>query len=290
VATLPRELRANRLTFRCREAGDEGEPVILLHGFPETSRMWEPLLLRLEAEGFRALAPDQRGYSPGARPRGAHHYGWGALAADVVALADAAGFGRVHLVGHDHGACVGWTAAQRAPERIASLSALSLPHPAGFGEAIRTDPEQKAKSAYLELFAREQDPERALAANDFAALRGILRPHAPAEVEAILAVLRQPGALTCALHWYRANLRTEGDDATAKVGPVSVPALLLWGRGDPFVGRAAVDAGARHVRGPYRQVELDAGHWLVQEAPARVCDEVTRFLRSHRVAGTRVDG
>jgi pimeloyl-ACP methyl ester carboxylesterase len=260
VAIALRELRANRLTFRCREAGDEGEPVILLHGFPETSRTWEPLLARLEAEGFRALAPDQRGYSPGARPRGAQHYGWGTLASDVTALADAAGFGRFHLVGHGHGAGIAWTAAQRAPERVASLCAVSLPH-------------------FLAL-APEPEGERALAANDFAALRAMLAAHSPDEADEVLGVLRQPGALPAALHWQRRNAPTEADDPLSKLGEVATPTLLLYGRRDALVPRAAIDAAAGRVTGACRVVELDATHWPVQEASACVCDAVVAHLRS----------
>jgi pimeloyl-ACP methyl ester carboxylesterase len=256
-----RELRANRLTFRCREAGLEGEPVLLLHGFPETSRMWEPLLVRLGAAGFRALAPDQRGYSPGARPRGVHHYGYGTLASDVTALADAAGFGRFHLVGHDHGAGVGWMAAHRAPERIASFTALSLPR-------------------FVHM-APEPEPERRLAANDFAALRATLCEHSPEEVNEILGVLRQPGALVAALHWQRANPPAEDAEPLAKLGRLTAPALLLYGRRDPGVDRPALDSAARLLRGPCRVVELDAGSWPLQQASARVCDEVESHLRQY---------
>ncbi len=225
-----RELRANRLTFRCREAGIEGEPVILLHGFAETSRAWMPLLDHLAARGFRALAPDQRGYSPGARPRGAHHYGYRSLASDVVAHADAAGFGRFHLVGREHGAGVAWVAAQRAPERVASLSVVSLPAP------VETGPEPEA--------------ERALAANDFAALRALLCGRAREEDDEILGVLRQPGALVAAVHWRRANPPVDVADPLAPLGAVTVPTLRL------------------------RERESE-----------RVCTEVEAHLRSHPAFG-----
>jgi len=108
------------MTFHCRTAGDSGEPVILLHGFPETSHMWVELLPKLEAAGYRCLAPDQRGYSPGARPEGKENYQYGDLASDVFALADAWGVDRFHLVGHDWGAGAGWAAVATNPDRIAS--------------------------------------------------------------------------------------------------------------------------------------------------------------------------
>jgi pimeloyl-ACP methyl ester carboxylesterase len=195
-----RELRANRMTFRCREVGLEGAPVIALHGFAETSRVWAPLLTALAARG---LAPDQRGYSPGARPRGAQHYGYGSLASDVLALAAAAGFARFHLVGHGLGARAAWTAAQRAPESVASLALLSLRD--------------------AEPLAPEPEAERALAANDFAVARAGLSARAPAEVEEALAVLRQPGALVAACHWQRTNAVL----APWKLEPIAVPLLVV---------------------------------------------------------------
>jgi pimeloyl-ACP methyl ester carboxylesterase len=134
------EIAANGLKFRCREAGSAGEPVILLHGFPETSHMWIGLMERLASEGFRCLAPDQRGYSSGARPEGIEHYRYQDTASDVVALADAVGFSRFHLVGQDWGAGCGWAAVDLYPGRILSWSALSVPHVAAFGTAIREDP------------------------------------------------------------------------------------------------------------------------------------------------------
>jgi pimeloyl-ACP methyl ester carboxylesterase len=103
-----RDIEANGWRFHCREAGGSGEPVILLHGFPETSRMWEPLMVTLAAEGYRCVAPDQRGYSPGARPQEADAYRYADLAADVLELARVLGFQRFHLVGHDWGAAAGW--------------------------------------------------------------------------------------------------------------------------------------------------------------------------------------
>src|SRR5574339_996924 len=104
------DLHANGMTFRVRKAGDTGEPVVLLHGFPETSHMWLQLIPKLVEAGYRCVAPDQRGYSPGARPADVEAYAYRALASDVFALADAAGFDRFHLVGHDWGALVGWAA------------------------------------------------------------------------------------------------------------------------------------------------------------------------------------
>ncbi|MEJ2130645.1 MAG: alpha/beta fold hydrolase, partial [Gammaproteobacteria bacterium] len=122
------DIEANGYTFTCRRCGGAGPGVILLHGFPETSHMWTPLLERLASSGYRALAPDQRGYSPGARPEGAENYDYRHLVGDVLALADCEGFETFHLVGHDHGAGVGWSLVFDHPERVSSWCALSVPH------------------------------------------------------------------------------------------------------------------------------------------------------------------
>ena len=157
-----RELSANGMTFRCREAGPEGgEPVILLHGFPETSHMWLPLMERLAGEGYRCLAPDQRGYSPGARPEGIENYRYQDVAGDVVALADAAGFDRFHLVGHDWGAGCGWVVVALTPGRLLSWTSLSTPHVGAFGRAIRNDPDQANRSQYITFFQTPGVAEKA---------------------------------------------------------------------------------------------------------------------------------
>ena len=278
-----REIAANGFTFRCREAGTAGEPVILLHGFPETSHMWLPLLDALDEAGYRALAPDQRGYSPGARPEGADAYAYPNLVADVMALADAAGFDTFHLIGHDHGAGVGWTAVYTHPDRIRSWTALSVPHIAAFGEAIRNDADQQQRSQYIGFFQQPGAAEATFSENDFAALRGIWSASSPEEKEEYLSVFREPGALTAALNWYRGSLRTEGRDATAEVGAVSTPTLMIWGNRDQAIGRRANEEAAKFMSGPYRFVELDAGHWLIQEAPGRVIAEILQHLRANPI-------
>ncbi len=276
-----RDIQANGMTFRCREAAGDGEPVILLHGFPETSHMWLPLMAQLSADGYRCLAPDQRGYSPGARPEGPEHYHYDDMASDVFALADAWGADRFHLVGHDWGAGAGWAAVAKSPGRIITWSALSVPHLGAFGKAIRDVPEQKAKSQYIEVFQQPGVADAALAANDFAALKGVWSESPPEQVEEYLSVFSQPGAITAALNWYRGSRGLDPDDPEIVFGPVEVPSLLIWGKNDMAIGRQGVEDAASFMRGPYTFVELDAGHWLIQEQPDRVCDEVSRHIASY---------
>lgn len=279
-----RDVEANGMTFRCREAGRPGgEPVMLLHGFPETSHMWTPLLRRLETEGYHALAPDQRGYSPGARPIGVENYNYAAIASDVFALADAMGWQRFHLVGHDWGAGAGWAAVALDNGRIASWSALSVPHVYAFGMAIRENPDQQKRSQYITFFQEPGVAEAALSVNDFAGLTNIWSESSAEEKAEYRAVFSQPGALTAALNWYRGSRGVDPSDPGVAFGPVGIPSLLIWGNKDTAIGPAAVEAGHSLMTGPYRFVELDAGHWLIQEATERVTAEILGHLRAHPI-------
>ena len=269
------QMTVGEYTFDVRRAGDGGDLVILLHGFPETSHMWLPLLEHLAANGYTALAPDLKGYSPGARPEGAEHYAYPVMAEEILAMADALGYGRFHLVGHDHGAGLGWVMVGRHAERIISWTALSVPHIDAFGQAIASNPEQQQRSQYMQFFRQAGTAEAGLSANDFAALRNIWSASAPEQVEEYLRVLRQPGALTGALNWYRGGLTVERQP----VGPVSVPTLMIWGNQDQAIGRPGVDATPPLMNGPYRLVELDVGHWLIQEAEDDVLREILAHLK-----------
>lgn len=278
MPTSIREISANGFSFRCREAGTTGEPVILLHGFPETSHMWVDLLPKLEAAGYMALAPDQRGYSPGARPEGIENYGYQAIASDVFALADAWGAGRFHLVGHDWGAGAGWAAVAVDPARIVSWSALSVPHVGAFGRAIREDPDQAQRSTYITFFQEPGVAEAALSANDFAGLQNVWSESSPEEKAEYLSVFRQPGALTGALNWYRGSSGIQPDNL---FGDVFTPTLLVWGNKDQAIGRVGVDNAKPLMKGPYTFVELDAGHWLIQEKFDEVSGAILAHLRAN---------
>jgi pimeloyl-ACP methyl ester carboxylesterase len=284
---LIREIEANGMVFRSRSAGVEdssGEPVILLHGFPETSIMWAGLMGRLGDEGYRCFAPDQRGYSPGARPGGVQEYAYQKLISDIMTLADALGYQRFHLIGHDWGSAIGWAMLRLHPDRVRSWIAMSVPHMDAFASAIADDPDQRKRSQYLGFFMLPGKPEQSLAADDFAVMRSLWSSIPKEQVDEYLGVFSQPGALTAVLNWYRANpvlleKRREGP----QFGPVQHPTLLLWGNQDIAIGRVAVEQTAQYMKGPYRLVELNAGHWLVQEEPERVHDEILRHLQANRL-------
>jgi pimeloyl-ACP methyl ester carboxylesterase len=279
------DIAANGFTFRCREAGPAGgEPVVLLHGFPETSHMWVELMPKLAEAGYRCLAPDQRGYSPGARPENVDAYLTDNLVEDVVALAEAAGFGpRYHLVGHDWGAGVGWRFVRNHPEKLASWTALSIPHPASYGRAFAEDPDQQQRSQYILFFQQPGAAEEMLLGDGAAALRQVWDKSSPEEVEEYLAILTAPGALTAALNWYRANFGGGALDPTANQFEVTTPTLTIWGNQDQAVGRATTLHHNEFMKGPNRWLELDAGHWLIQEKFETVSEEVLAHLRAHPV-------
>jgi len=281
------EIEANGMIFRSRGADLDnvsGEPVIFLHGFPETSIMWANLMGRLVDEGYRCFAPDQRGYSPNARPEGVQKYIYQELTSDVVALADVLGFKRFHLVGHDWGSVIGWIVVSLHPERVHSWTAMSVPHMDAFRSALADDPDQQKRSKYIAFFRAPEQPEKWFTANNLELLRTLWSSIPEEQVEEYITVFSQPGALTAALNWYRANsFELEKGYQGAMFGPVSHPALLIWGNQDMAVGRAAVERTEQYMKGPYRLVELNAGHWLIQEEPESVYNEILVHLKSNRM-------
>lgn len=256
------------LRFDVRDGGPRGgEIVVLLHGFPQDASAWDGVAPRLHEAGLRTLAPDQRGYSPGARPPGRSAYVAAEWTADLIALLDAAGADRAHVVGHDWGGAVAWAAAGRFPERIASLVVLSTPHPAALTRSFTTS-SQGLRSWYMAFFQLPVLPELLLRHGLRRSLVGSGLP--PQDADRYTARLAEPGALTAALNWYRgmpASLLSPIPDCT-------VPATYIWGRDDVALGRVAAETTARHVAGRYRFVELSAGHWLPETRPREVAGVV----------------
>jgi pimeloyl-ACP methyl ester carboxylesterase len=178
-----------------------GPTVLLLHGFPQTRHMWEHQLHALANAGFRAVAPDQRGYSPGARPLGVESYTSDLLMADALALMDIYGARSFHLVGHDWGGQLAWLIAAGHPDRVATLTVLSRPHPAAFARAMAEDPEQVKRSRHHTAF-RQPNAIDQLRQEDFKMLRaGLVREGVGLEnLDAYLQTLSEPGALEAAIN------------------------------------------------------------------------------------------
>jgi pimeloyl-ACP methyl ester carboxylesterase len=260
------------LTFDVRSSGPEdGDPIILLHGFPETSMSWLEVAPRLADAGFRVHAPDQRGYSPGARPTGVQAYDTGLLAADVIGLADALGLTTFHLVGHDWGSAVAWVVAAEHPDRVRTLTAVSLPHLAAYNRALAGDPDQQAKAAYIGLFRQAGKAEELLLADGARRLTAMFGDAVPVGlVVRYVAHLAEPGALTAALNWYRAMT-----PALADTPHVRVPTTFVWGTDDMAIGRAGAEACGDFVDADYRFIELaGVGHWVPEQAPDTLAEAI----------------
>ena len=216
------------LHFDAQLAGPtDGPRVLLLHGWPETADCWHAVLPALADAGARVVAVTQRGYSAGARPEGLPAYSLTALAADVEGFLDSLGWDTAHLVGHDWGAALGWAVAAARPDRVSTLTALSIPHPGAFAAALAASPEQQRLSAYIDLLrAPGEVAEQVLLRDDGAALRGVFTGAVPDDVvDGYVRALCEPGAMTAVLSWYRAMRASEW----AAVGDVAVPTTYVWG-------------------------------------------------------------
>jgi len=260
------------LTFDVTTSGPaDGVPVVLLHGFPESAASWEPVSALLNESGLRTYAPNQRGYSPGARPDGVDSYRIDHLVADVIGLLDALDLDTAHLVGHDWGAAVAWVVAARHADRITSLTTVSVPHPGAFGWALREDADQKERSSYIRLLRMEGKAERVLLdenAHSLRAMFGDVVP--PALVDRHVALLSEPGAMTAALNWYRAM--TSDFEATPAV---TVPTTYVWSTGDIALGRAGAERCGEFVDAPYEFVVLDgATHWIPEQRPDALAEAI----------------
>ena len=276
---------APHLAFDAITAGTSGAPlVLLLHGFAESMHCWRAQVACLGDMGYRAIAPNQRGYSPGARPdpREFSHYLIDRLMDDAMAIVAAAGYGeaRFHLVGHDWGGSIAWGVADRHHERLASLTILSRPHPNAFNRALMADGEQAQRSKHHKAFL-EPDAADVVLADDARWLRERLAANGvPADaIERHLAVLGNKEAMEAALAWYRARGAIRGP-----LGPIRVPTLYIWGDADDTVGRTAAEGTVDFVAAPYRfEVLPDVGHFAADQAPERVCELMLDHLAAHPV-------
>jgi epoxide hydrolase 4 len=284
-----RRIDVGEVRLAISEDGDpSGEPVVLLHGFPETARSWGAQLTALAAAGYHAVAPDLRGYGDSDRPPGVDDYLAPKLVGDVLGLIRALGHESAHIVGHDWGGGLAWGLAGNAPASVRSLTILNAPVGQVSARLRREDPDQRAKSWYMLLFQFPGVAETWLSADDFANLRAFVFDDAtpgafpPAEREAFLDALRGDGALTAALNWYRANmppaawLRDPPDPP-----PVSAPTMIIWGEADSNMGPVLLERSAATVTGPLRIERLPGvSHWVQHEVPDTVNALLVDFLGS----------
>lgn len=257
------------LTFDVVDGGPlDGEPIVLLHGFPQRATSWEAVSARLHEAGYRTFAPDQRGYSTGARPPRRRDYTTVDLAADTAALIDEIG-GSAHVVGHDWGAAVAWAVASAYPDKVRTLTAVSVPHPAALMRAWRTR-KQLRKSWYIVTFQLPYFPERTFSREGEQLMRRAGMP-APA-IARLRPEMIDSGALRYALNWYRAMVFSSPKSVGHRI---SRPTTYVWSSRDVALGREAAELCAQYVTGPYEYVVMDGvSHWILDEAPDRLADVI----------------
>jgi pimeloyl-ACP methyl ester carboxylesterase len=264
---------APHLTFDTLVAGEAGAPlVLLLHGFAESMHCWDAQLSALAATGYRAAAPSQRGYSPGARPDIGEpaNYHIERLMDDAMAIVASMGYGdrRFHLAGHDWGGSIAWALADRFPQRLASLTVLSRPHPNAFNRALQMpDGDQARRSRHHKAFLEPGAADGVLADNaKWLRERWAAAGVPAAAMEAHLSVLGNRAAMEAALTWYRAR-----GAIRSPLGAIRVPTLFIWGDADDTVGRMAAEGTVDFVAAPYRfEVLSGCGHFAADQMPLRV--------------------
>ncbi|MFD3746263.1 alpha/beta fold hydrolase [Nocardia sp. NPDC058633] len=268
------------LEFEVVDSGPADGPVVLaLHGFPQTATSLEPLTTLLNARGYRTIAPNQRGYSPGARPSGRLAYRVPELVDDVVALIDDIDRGPVHLVGHDWGAMVAWSVAAARPELVRTLVTVSVPHPGAFARSMISS-DQLLRSSYMALFQLPVLPERLIRARPDLFDQMLAKSGMTAEAIArVHTEVIDTGALTTALNWYRALAMTT---PRAVTGRVTVPVTHVWSTGDTALNRRGAELTADFVTGDYRLAVVDGSHWLPEERPDELAALITDRIESPR--------
>ncbi len=275
------EITTNGIRLHIVTQGERGPLVILLHGFPECWYSWRQYLPALAQAGFRAVAPDMRGYNLSEKPKGARSYDLPALTADVMGLIRAFGEERAIIVGHDWGAAVAWRFAMDYPQAVEKLVICNVPHPARFAEGLRS-PRQLRKSWYIFFFQLPWLPERVLGRDPLRTITRAMRGSAVRQeafsdddLRVYAEALGQPGALTAGINYYRAAVRW-GRKLPNR--PISAPTLILWGEEDRFLGKELVAGTERFV--PDLRVHFipHCGHWVQQEAREEVTSALLEFL------------
>jgi pimeloyl-ACP methyl ester carboxylesterase len=256
--------------------GGEGPTIVLLHGWPDTSALWDGVAADLVAAGFRVVVPDLRGCGRSSKPTQVALYAMHHLVGDVASVLDEVGVDRVTLVGHDWGANLAWVTAVYLPERVGRLVVLSVGHPAAFRSAGL---EQQIKSLYTLLFAHEGLGEAFLRKNDYEAMRAWL---SHPRVEDIIEELERDGQMTAHLLWYRANMPPESFVMDPPVlPPVQAPTLGIWSSGDRALSERQMTASSAYCANGFEYVRLeDFGHWLPLDATHEVSSAIVKFLHA----------
>ena len=268
-------IEANRLNFYVRDEGS-GTPVILLHGFPDTGDAWRKQVPALVQHGFRGIVPDMRGRGRSSKPEAVSDYRLSSIVRDVTGILDALRIERAHVVGHDWGAGVAWLVAALAPERVDRLVAISVGAP---GAAARPTLEAFQKGWYRLLFLFEGVAEELIQRDDWYLFRMFLG--GALDTDAYVKTLSEPGALTPALNWYRANLPVQalfGRTGGPQLPMVKADTLGIWSTGDLYLTEDAMTRSEQRVQGRWRYERLEGSHWVQLDQPDRLNGLLLEFL------------
>jgi pimeloyl-ACP methyl ester carboxylesterase len=253
----------------------EGAPVLLLHGFPDSSQLWRHQVPALVDAGMRVIAPDLRGFGESDKPEAVEDYAIARSVADLVSVLGGLGIERTHVVGHDWGAGLAWALAAYVPERVERLVVMSVGHP---NTLRQPSVEQREKAWYQLLFQFTGVAEELIQRDDWKLFRELLAD--AVDRERYIEDLSRPGALTAGLNWYRANARVDQElERTRPFPAVDVPTMGIWSSGDNFLLEEGMLASGDHVTGTWRYERVEgAGHWLQLDAPERVNELLLEFL------------
>ena len=255
------------------EVHGEGTPVVLLHGWPDSAYLWRHQIPFLVGHGFRAIAPDMRGFGRSSRPPEVADYALANAVGDVVGILDSFGIETAHVVGHDWGAAVAWLTATFLPDRVSKLVVLSVGHPRA-PRTLRQD-----EMAWYQLFFQfEGIAEATLQYNDWAWLRRFSR--GDGDTERVLEDQSRPGALTAGLNWYRANLAPRMPGTAPELPPVTVPTLGVWSTNDYYLDGERMEKSGDFVHAPWRYEVIEgATHWIPLDAPDQLNELLLDWLR-----------
>jgi pimeloyl-ACP methyl ester carboxylesterase len=273
----------NRIGLHTAVAGTEdGEPLILLHGFPDAWFGWEAQIEPLAAAGFRVIVPDQRGYNLSDKPKGVASYQMGTLVNDILGLADTLGYERFHLCGHDFGAMVSWNLARHHSGRIKCLAIANVPHPRVMSHFLRTHPKQMRKSWYAFFFQIPSIPEWMVRMNNWQFLISAMPDDFSEDKRnRYREAWEQPGAMTGMINWYRAYMR-QRYRSTAPF-KIQVPTIILWGKNDPYISYEMAPLSVDLCKDGRLITFEDATHWVLHDEPEATSRLLVQHFSEHNV-------
>ncbi len=250
----------------------QGEPVLLLHGFPDSNYLWRGVIPRLVEAGYQVIAPDQRGFGESDAPKGKKNYGMERIAEDAIVVLDELKIEKANLVAHDWGAVIGWLLAGTYPERFKNYTAISVGHPMAYASAGF---EQKKKGWYVLFFQLGGIAEKAFMAKDWALFRKTVNDHP--EMDHWIEDLSRPGRLTAGMNWYRANLSKL---LKADFPRVRIPVFGIWSTEDVALAEDQMIGSAAYVDAPWRYERMEGiSHWVPVDAPEELSTLILDFIK-----------